>query len=151
MTAQNLSLAALTAEVAMLREHAARGAPARKRAGRGQPTPTGPGRTPSGTRLAMRRPCGKSASLPSTSSTRPESPGAALRAVAELAAGVLELRDTDTVPGDWSDLSTDNRWAPGGEMNCGPGKPGNLVCGTPKENAERADAAGHAPHAGHGA
>ena len=74
-----------------------------------------------------------------------ESPGAALRAVGELAAGVVELRDTDTVPGDWSDLSTDNRWAPGGEMNCGPGKPGNLVCGTPKENAERADAAGHAP------
>ena len=34
----------------------------------------------------------------------------------------------------YNDVSTDNRWAPGGEANCGPGKPGQLVYGTPKEN-----------------
>ena len=34
----------------------------------------------------------------------------------------------------YDDVSTNNRWAPGGEANCGPGKPGNLVYGTPKEN-----------------
>ena len=33
----------------------------------------------------------------------------------------------------WNDVPTDNRWAPGGEASCGPGKPGNLVYGTPKE------------------
>ena len=33
----------------------------------------------------------------------------------------------------WNDIPTDNRWAPGGEANCGPGKPGNLVYGTPKQ------------------
>jgi NUMOD4 motif len=33
----------------------------------------------------------------------------------------------------WNDVSDDNRWAPGGEANCGPGKPGNLIWGTPKE------------------
>ena len=33
----------------------------------------------------------------------------------------------------WNDIPTDNRWAPGGEANCGPGRPGNLVYGTPKQ------------------
>jgi hypothetical protein len=33
----------------------------------------------------------------------------------------------------WNDIQTDNRWAPGGEAACGPGKPGNLVYGTPKQ------------------
>jgi hypothetical protein len=33
----------------------------------------------------------------------------------------------------WNDVPTDNRWAPGGEANCGPGRPGNLVYGTPKQ------------------
>jgi hypothetical protein len=34
----------------------------------------------------------------------------------------------------YNDVSTDNRWAPGGEASCGPGKPGNLVHGTEKQN-----------------
>jgi hypothetical protein len=33
----------------------------------------------------------------------------------------------------WNDIPTDNRWAPGGEAACGPGLPGNLVYGTPKQ------------------
>ena len=34
----------------------------------------------------------------------------------------------------WNDISDDNRWAPGGEANCGPGKPGNVIYGTRKQN-----------------
>ena len=33
----------------------------------------------------------------------------------------------------YNDVPTDNRWAPGGAANCGHGKPGNLVHGTPKD------------------
>jgi NUMOD4 motif len=36
----------------------------------------------------------------------------------------------------YNDISDDNRWAPGGEANCGPGKPGNLIYGTPKQNRD---------------
>lgn len=39
----------------------------------------------------------------------------------------------------YNDVPDDNRWAPGGEANCGPGKPGNLVRGTqPQNEADKA-------------
>ena len=36
----------------------------------------------------------------------------------------------------FNDDPDDNRWAPGGEDACGPGKPGNLVYGTPEQNKQ---------------
>jgi hypothetical protein len=36
----------------------------------------------------------------------------------------------------YDDVSTNNKWAPGGEANCGPGNPGNLVYGTPRQNID---------------
>lgn len=62
---------------------------------------------------------------------------------------VLLAHEGECPPGmevrHWNDVSDDNRWAPGGEASCGPGKPGNLLYGSKKQN--RADGLRNTPPA----
>jgi hypothetical protein len=95
--------AALAAENAMLRLHISRQAAARKarRAPAGQPRQVWrpmDGYWWGGHAMAMR----EVIELASQVAERTASPGKALIAVCELAAGVIELRETFTVPAEWT-------------------------------------------------